>query len=251
MVKEWKLKTVEELKNLIKEYPVVGLVSLHKIPSSAFQKIKQSLGESAKIKVSKKSLILRALEACGINALCEHATGQIGLILSNMNPFKLLFFLQKNTSNASAKAGDVAEEDIVVPAGPTELQAGPAISTLTKVKIPAKIEGGKIVIQKDFVVCKKGETVTKDVAAALNLLGIKPMKIGLKLLAIYENGKVFARDVLDITEDWVIEKLNQAYSRAYSLSLGINYPTKDNIELLLQKAYINAKTLSEEIEEVK
>lgn len=251
MVKEWKIKAVEELKEMISKYPVVGIVSLYKIPSAAFQKIKHELGEEAKIKVSKKSIIFRALEALGMKSLTEHAKGQIGIILTEMNPYKLLFFLQKKTTSAPAKPGDVAENDIVVPAGPTDIPAGPAISTLTKVKIPAKIEGGKIVIQKDFVVCKKGETVNQDIAAALNLLKLEPMKIGLKLLAIYENGKIYAGEELDVTEEEIINNLNEAYSKAFALSIGMEYPTKENIEMLIQKAYMNAKSLAQEVGEVK
>ena len=251
MVKEWKIKAVGELKDMISKYPIVGIVSLYKIPASAFQKIKQELGEKAKIKVARKSIIQRALEALDMKELVDYAEGQIGIIMTEMNPYKLLFFLQKKTTFAPAKPGDIAENDIVIPAGPTEIPAGPAISTLTKVKIPAKIEGGKIVIQKDFVVCKKGEEVTQDIAAALNLLKIEPMKIGLKLLAVYENGKIYAGEELDVTEEEIINNLNEAYSRAFALSLGMGYPTKENIEILIQKAYMNAKALAEEVGEVK
>ncbi len=251
MVKEWKIKAVEELAETIKQYPVVGLVSLHKIPSSAFQRIKQELGENAKIKVAKKSIIVRALEKAGVKELCNYAQGSVALIMSNLNPFKLLFFLQKKTSSAPAKPGDVAEQDIVVHAGPTDLAAGPAISTLTKVKIPAKIEGGKIVVQKDVVVCKKGEVISEDLAAALNLLKMEPMKIGLKLLAVWENGKVYHGDALEVTEESVLENLQQAYAKAFALSVGMCYPTKENIEMLIQKAHMNAKALAQEVGEVK
>jgi len=247
MVKEWKKKKVEELKELIKKYRVVGIVSLHKIPSAAFNKIKMELGNEAKVKVSKKALITRALEACGMEELAKHANGSIGLILTNMNPFKLLFFLQKKVSSAPAKPGDVAEEDIVVPAGPTDLPAGPAISTLTKVKIPARIEGGKIVIQKDTVVCKKGEKITEDVASALNLLKLEPMKIGLKLLAVYDGERVYAGDELSITEEEIFDSFEKAVSNALALSVGICYPTKENIELLVQRAYMHAKALESEV----
>ncbi len=251
MVKEWKIKAVEELSKLIAQYPVVGIVSLHKIPSAALQKIRFELGEDAKIKVSKKSIIIRALEKAGKKALAECVEGQVALILSKINPFKLLFLLQKRTTTAPAKPGDIAEEDIVVPAGPTDIPAGPAISTLTKVKIPAKIEGGKVVIQRDFVVCKKGEFVTEDIAAALNLLKIEPMKIGLKLLAIEEDGKVYSGEALEITEEKIIEDLNAACANAMKLAVGICYPCEETIEMLLQKAYINAKALKEEVGEVK
>ncbi len=251
MVKEWKIKAVEEIAEMISNYPVVGIVSLHKIPSSALQKIKKELSGKAVIKVSKKSILKRALEKKGIKDLENFMEGQVGLIFTEMNPYKLLFYLQKKTTSAPAKPGDVAEDDIVVPAGPTEIPAGPAISTLTKVKLPAKVEGGKIAIQKDTVIAKKGDVITEDIAAALNLLKIEPMKIGLKLLGIWEAGKVYGKEQLDVTEEGIIEDLNKAYSTAIRLSIGMGFPTKETIDMLLQKAYMNAKALSEEVGEVK
>jgi large subunit ribosomal protein L10 len=251
MVKPEKVAKVKELEELVKKYPVVGLISLYKIPANSFQKIRNELGEKALIKVCKKTLISLALKNCGMEKLCEYAEGQVGLIFTEMNPFKLLFYLQKNRTPAPAKPGDIAEEDIVVPAGPTDIPPGPAISTLTKVKIPAKVEGGKIAIVKDAVVCKKGEMISEDLAAALNLLKMEPIKIGLKLLAVYADGKVYGKEDLGVTEEEIIDSLTKAYQKSFNLSIGLTYPTPQNISLLLQKAYMNAKALLENVEEVK
>ena len=134
------------------------------------QKIRSELSGKAKIKVAKKRLMKFAFERCGINMEID---GQPALVVSSENPFKLSMLLRKTKSNAPVKPGMKAEKDIVVKAGPTDIPPGPAISTLTKVGIPAKVEGGKISILRDYTVCKEGETVTEDIAAALNLLKIK------------------------------------------------------------------------------
>ncbi|NOZ82189.1 MAG: 50S ribosomal protein P1 [Candidatus Micrarchaeota archaeon] len=240
---ERKKKIVEELTEMIKSHKTVGLLNLYKIPTPALQKIREDLRNTAKIKVAKKSLILRAFENCGLSRLSEFIDGQPALILSNENPFRLSMLLRKKKSQAPAKPGDVAPKDILVPAGPTNIPPGPAISTLTKVKIPAKVEGGKIAVLKDFVVCKKGETITEDIAAALNLLGIKPIEIGLEILAAFENGLLYTKDVLSIEPEKFVEELIDAKSKALSLAVEISYFTPETIEHLLIKAFQHMKTL--------
>ncbi len=240
-----KVKIVEELTELIKKYPNVGIVNLQKMPSAALQKIKQDLKGKAVVKVSKKVLIAFALKKAGLEKLKDYLKGQPALILTDMNPFKLSFFLQKNKSSAPAKAGDIAEDDIVVSAGPTNLQPGPMISTLSKAGIKAKVQEGKLAIINDTVVCKAGEQITEDIVAALNALKIEPMKIGLNLIAMYENGMIYEKDVLDINPESVLNDLVKAHQFAFNLSLNAGYITKDNVGLLLAKAESEAKALAD------
>lgn len=241
-----KKKTVEDLTKLIKKYPVVGIINLYKTPSFSLQKIKTSLGENAILKMSKKSLLSFALKNANLEKLEKQLEGQPALILTNMNPFKLSSFLRKNKSPAPAKVGDIPEKDINVFAGPTDLPPGPAISTLTKVKIPAKVEQGKIAIVKDAVVCKAGQEITPDITAALNLLKLKPMEIGIDLVAVYENGLIYERDILNVDEKQYLDNILKASQQAINLAMEIGYTTKQTIEILLKKAFLNAKTLGTE-----
>ncbi len=240
-----KLKAVEELTALLKSHNVIGIVNLYKMPASSIQKIKNLLRGKAVLKVAKKSLISLALKAAGLEKSVERLEGQPAFILTEMSPFKLSFFLQKNKSSAPAKDGDTAEKDVEVPAGPTSLMPGPAISTLTKVKIPAKVEGGKIAVIKDCVVCKKGEKITADIAAALNLLKIEPMEIGLSLIAIKEGELIYDKDVLSTSEEQILSDLALAHQRAVNLSVNTGYPTKETVGLILAKAYLSAKALAD------
>lgn len=244
-VKPQKARTVEELTGLLKKYKIIGIVNLYKMPSSSIQKIKNLLRGKAVLRVAKRSLIDFAFKNAGLEKLSERLEGQPALILTEMSPFKLSFFLQKNKSSAPAKYGDFAENDIEVPAGPTSLMPGPAISTLTKAKIPAKVEGGKISIIKDCVVCKKGSKITADIAAALSLLKIEPMEIGLILTAIKEGETIYGKNVLSISEEQILNDLAQAHQHAVNLSVNTGYPTKETIGMILAKAYLNAKALAD------
>jgi large subunit ribosomal protein L10 len=243
MVKQEKLKKVEDLANLIGKYPIIGIVNMHKTPSKAIQTIKGKLDDKALIKVAKKTIILFALDKLDKKDLKEKVGDQPALILTEMNPFKLYNFLQRNKSPASAKPGDVPEENIEVKSGPTDLMPGPAISTLTKVKIPAKVEAGKIAIMKDKVVCKAGEEVSEDMASALQLLKLEPMQIGLNVAAIYDNGVIYTGDQLYFDLEGFLDNVSIASTHAVSLAINSGYPTKETIEILLNQAYQHAKAL--------
>ena len=61
-VSEAKKRTVENLKKLIKQHPVFGIINLENLPSPQLQKMRGHLREKLKIFTAKKSLIKIALE---------------------------------------------------------------------------------------------------------------------------------------------------------------------------------------------
>ena len=70
------------------------------------------------------------------------------------------------------------------------------------------------------------------------------MEIGLDLVAVYENGEILTKDILDIDQDVFLIKLKTAASEAMNLAVDIAYPSKDTIELLIQKSFRDAKLIA-------
>ncbi len=248
MFRKEKEKVVEEITKLVESYPVIGIVDIHKLPASPMQKIKEGLRGKAIVKVAKKTLMKMALEKSSkdLKGLLEKDAIQPALIFTNMNPFKLVKYLNKNKSPAPAKVGDIAQEDIVITAGVTEFPPGPAISAFKKVGLKTSVEGGKIKIVEDKVVCKAGEKITEDLAQIFSMLKMEPMKIGLNVIAIWENGTIYDKSILEVDEKEYLEKIKLASTHAFNLSVEVGYPTKDNIETLVLKAFLNAKSLAVE-----
>jgi len=245
MVKEEKLKKVEELKKMIEEFPVIGIADLYKFPSRELQKIRKVVRDGGLIKAGKKSTIIFALKEAkkeGIQELEKIIPNQPAIIFMKENAFKSYLKLVSMKFETYAKEFDIAPNDIVVPAGPTSLLAGPVISELTKAGIPAGVEEGKIAIKKEVTVVKKGERISKEVANALRKLDIKPISISLNVLGFYENGMVYTKDVLELVKTFP-EKLALAHQQAVNLSVNVCYPTKETIKLLLIKAFNNAKAI--------
>src|SRR3989344_3869778 len=188
----WKKEQFTEVQKLAEKYPVVAIASLKGFPANLFSQVRKKLANKAVVKVSKVRVIKKAIESSkiGKSKLQDKAEESIAIIATSMNPFDLYAYLKKNKGSTPAKIGQIADADIMVPAMDTGLPPGPALSELKAAGLQARITGATIVIAEDKVVTKKGEPVTKAVADVLNKLNIKPFKVGLNLLAVYENGEV-------------------------------------------------------------
>lgn len=253
--KEKKTKEVEEMKKLFEKYSVLGIVDMFKLPTVPIQKVKKKSGSDVIIKMTKKVVLLRAIEDTkakkkGFEEFEKLIPKQPAIVFTEMDPFKFYGMVGKLKVPAAAKEGDIAPSDIEIHAGPTNLLAGPAISELTKVGIPAGVEEGKISVKKDVVVAKKGAPISKPLANALKKLGVEPMAIGINVVAIYQNGMIYSKEVLGLVGETYMNKIRDAFAQALNLSVSIGYPTKSNIGYLLAKAKLAADALASKVNPV-
>lgn len=244
-VAEWKKEEVSELKELIDSYDVVGIVDLLNIPAKQLQEMRKSLKGKAVIRMSKKNLIDLALEDCNANKdnvteLSEHMDGQVAVIATEMNPFRLYKILEDSKTAAPAKPGAIAVDDIVIPEGDTGFEPGPFLGELQQVGIPAKIDKGKIVVSKETVLVKAGEEVSKQVASTLSRMDINPMEVGIDLKAVYEEGAIYTSDVLAIDEEQTLADIQSAFTKAFNLSVYAAIPTEETISAIISSAYTKA-----------
>jgi len=249
MVSEKKKRVVNEVGKEIEKYSVIGILDMFKLPSSQLHEIREALRGEAKIRMVKKRLMNMILERSslkGVGRLNDFLQGEPAFLLSNTDPFRLARKIEKSKSSAPAKPGDIAPKDILIKAGPTSLSAGPVIGELQRVKIPAGVEGEKITIKQDTTIAKEGEAISKEVADILSKLAVRPMEIGLNMVAAWEDGLVYKKDVLFRDPQEYVEELRQAYSGAFNLSLNIGYVTAENVELLLSMAGAEARALAKE-----
>jgi large subunit ribosomal protein L10 len=246
-VAEWKKEEVKELKDLIKSHPVVGMADLSDIPAPQLQKMRQSLRGSAKLKMSRKTLMDLALndsEKSNVEVLVDHMDGQPALIFTDMNPFKLYKILESSKTPAPARAGSIALADIVVPKGDTGFMPGPILGELQKVGIPAKIEKGKIVITEDKTIVAEGDEISRDVASMLTRLDIYPMEVGIDLKAAYEDETVYTSDILFIDEEETISDIQKAYTQALNLSVNAVVFNSESTPAIIAKAAGEALNLA-------
>jgi len=224
-----KARQVEEIKKLLSQYRVIGIASLEKVRAAQLQELKRKLEKEVVMKVFKNTLVKRAIDELGdpkLKKLEEYLTGPNIFLFTNMNPFKLSILLEKNKVRAIAKAGDKASFDVVVPAGNTGLSPGPVISQFSTVGIPTRIESGSVWVNKDTLVCRKGEVISLQLANILSKLGIKAVEIGLSLKVVYDDGYIITEEDLAVDLDEIRKSIEEAHSYAFNLSINAAIPTR-------------------------
>jgi len=244
-----KARTVERVSELAKKYPVLAVTGLSKVRATQLMAVRKALRDHAEVLVVKNTLAVRGLEKAGIknaDQLLSRLTGQNALIFSTYDPFKLFLTLDRNKVYLPARAGDSAPEDIIVPAGNTSLPAGPVLSEFREAGIPTKIEAGSIWVNRDSVAVKKGAVISPKLASLLSKLNIKPIRAGLTIALAYENGLIYAGDLVAIDLEKYRQSLLEAYSSSRGLAMVIGYVTKETAPDLLARSYREAMSLAVE-----
>jgi large subunit ribosomal protein L10 len=244
-----KAEAVEKVSEFARKYPVLAVTSLSKVRASQLMAVRKALRGHAEVFVVKNTLAILGLQKAGIknaDQLLSHLTGQNALIFSAYDPFKLFLTLDKNKVYLPARAGDVAPENIMVQAGNTGLPAGPVLSEFREAGIQTKIEGGSIWVNRDSVAVKKGTVITPKLASLLSKLSIKPIKAGLTIVLAYENGLVYAGELVAIDLEKYRQSLLDAYASSRGLAIVIGYVTKETAPDILVKAYREAVNLAVE-----
>ncbi len=243
-----KTDEVEEIAKLVNNHSVLGIASLQKVRAPQLQAFKKNLEGQVYMRVLKNSLMRRAIDNCkdkpDLNKLEEYLQGSNVYLFTDVNPFKLALILERGKVKTTAKAGDIAAFDVVIPAGNTGQPPGPIISQLNSVGLPTRIESGSVWVSKDTPVVRKGEVIDERLAGVLSKLGIKPVEGGLAMNVAYDEGLVITKEQLRIDVDGTRKNIEAAYADAFALSLGIAYPTPESTTALLQVAHREAYALS-------
>jgi len=254
MVSQQKILYVNDLYSKLSNSKVIGIANVMDIPTNSLQVIRKKLKEMGiDVKVVKKNLFVKSLERINdpnikkmIDIIEENKRITVLLILpkEEINPFLLNKILEENKSYRSAKEGDILEEDVIIRAGPTNLTPGPVLTELKKYNIKTKVENGKIVITEDTLVAKKGQKVDSGLVSLLQKFNITPIPVKIKLLLVYDGKTLYTYDILSTPLEEYINQLRSGFRKAISLAVEISFPTKENIKILLTKAYQNLVKLS-------
>jgi len=249
-VSDRKKQYAEKLKGLLDEYQKVLIVGADNVGSSQFQKIRMTLRGKAVVLMGKNTMMRRVIRAEAENnkhleALLPLIKNNVGLVFTKGDLNLVKTKLLENRVGAPAKAGIVAPNDVIVPAGPTGMEPT-MTSFLQALNIASKINRGQVEIITDVHLIKKGEKVGSSESSLLGKLNIKPFSYGLVLLSVYENGAVYEPSVLDLTDDDILGKFRSGVNRIASLSLELGLPTLASLPHALSNAYKNVLSIAVE-----
>ncbi len=246
-VAPWKKEVVQKIEENLQTYKVVAAANLQQVRSSQIHEVRKKLRGKVQLLVAKNTLIRKAATGTkkkNLEKFTDKLTGSRMLLFSDIAPHSLVLLLDKNKVRVPAKAGDMATGEIFIPAGNTGLAPGPVISEFGEAKVPTKIESGSIWVAKDTVVARKGDAISPKLASVLSKLGIKPMELGLSLVATYDDGMVLDEGDLKLDLNEYRTNFRQAASEAFNLAVFSSYLLPETAPQIFGKAYRQALSLA-------
>ncbi|KAF3788118.1 60S acidic ribosomal protein P0-1 [Nymphaea thermarum] len=242
---EKKVMYDKKLCQLLDQYSQVLIAAADNVGSNQLQSIRKGLRGDSIVLMGKNTMMKRTIrlhsEKTGNKAflnLIPLLVGNVGLIFTKGDLKEVREEVSKYKVGAPARVGLVAPIDVIVPPGNTGLDPSQT-SFFQVLNIPTKINKGTVEIITPVELIKKGDKVGSSEAALLAKLGIRPFSYGLVILSVYEDGSVFSPEVLDLTEDDLMEKFATGVSLVTALSLALSYPTLAAAPHMFANAYKN------------
>jgi large subunit ribosomal protein LP0 len=241
--RSWKETRFTNINELFAENDKMFVVGIDNVQSLQMQEIRMKLRGKATILNGKNTMIRKALRGLiatnqSLERLLPTIKGNVGFVFVKSDFAEVRQVIAEERKNAPAKAGAIAPGDVEIPPQPTAL--GPEkTSFFQALNIPTKITRGTIEILNKVEILKEGQKVGASEATLLNMLNVSPFSYGLVIQAVYDQGSVYAPEILDITEDDIAAKFAEGLSRVASLSLETGYPTKASLPHVVVNGFKN------------
>eukprot|EP00744_Colponema_vietnamica_P000099 GILI01000191.1.p1 GENE.GILI01000191.1~~GILI01000191.1.p1 ORF type:complete len:512 (-),score=222.25 GILI01000191.1:142-1677(-) len=220
---------MERLSALLQSCDTILIVHADHVGSNQMQQVRKALRGLATIIMGKNTMMRKCIRALvnekpQLDKLLPLVKENIGFVFCTGDVSAIRSIIVSNKVPAPARVGVFAPCDVVVPAGPTGLDPSQT-SFFQALNIATKINKGQIEIMSDVNLIRKGEKVGSSEVALLGKIDIKPFSYGLIIRNVYDDGAVYTPEVLDLTDDDILQKFFNGVANVAALSRAIGFPT--------------------------
>lgn len=205
-------RVIKQLCTNFLKYNQVILVTLDNVSNKQLQKARVSLQQSEKpgdLIIGKNSVISKAIKWLTtepeksskeyedhklwqrrpeLKNFSKLIVGNFALIFTDEDYVSVKDKIEAEVLNVAAKTGILSPCDVIIPAGPTNLDVG-KVQIFQKLNVPTKAVRNMLEIQKDIHIIKKNEKVTATGSELCRLLGLKPFAYKLEMKKIWLHGR--------------------------------------------------------------
>lgn len=233
----------EKLAYLFSKYPKIIIIKADNVGSSQIQKCRKALEKSSILIMGKNTIIKKVLKKeieknPNLEELYDYTVGNIGLIFTREDLQEIKQILKNNKIPAPARVGQIAQNDVTIPAGPTEIPPE-GTSFFQALNIATKIQRGQIEIQDPIKLIEKGKVVGESESALLKKLNIVPFSFELEIQLIFDSEVCYKPSVLDINACNLKISMSKILSDLNFIGFSISYPTSLSIKNNIQKTRKN------------
>merc|ERR1711934_1173428 len=209
-VKDRKYELADQLKQHFQDYTKLFLVDCDNVGSNQIQQIRIALRGKAILYCGKNTQMRRVLRQ--LENVRMQLKLNVALVFTNEDLPEVRDLILDNKVAAPARAGSIAQSDVIVPAGNTGMEPT-MTSFLQALNIPSKITKGSIEILNPVHLITEGDKCEASQCALLDKLGIKPFSYGLVVKSMYDPA------VLDITDDDILASFAQGIKNVAAISV--------------------------------
>jgi large subunit ribosomal protein LP0 len=251
--KDRKYQLADELREHFQNFNRLFLVDADNVGSNQIQQIRAALRGKAVLYCGKNTQmrrVIRELEQEGMTQL-EKVRLQlklnVAIVFTNENLSTIRDLIMDNKVAAPARAGSIAQCDVIVPAGNTGMEPT-MTSFLQALNIPSKITKGSIEILNPVDLIKEGDKCEASQCALLEKLGIKPFSYGLVVVNVYDDGAMYDPAVLDITDEQILASFAQGIKNVAAVSVELEMPTVASVPYSILLGFANLLAIAVETE---
>lgn len=228
-----KQKYFASLHAALDEFDQAFIVNADNVGSKQIQQIRAATRPESLIVFGKNTQMKRAIlqkvdENPDLEKLIPHMVGNVGLVFTKSNLSDVRELIAENKVPAPARAGAVAQCSVSIPAGLTGMEPTQT-SFFQALNIPTKINKGQIEIISDVNLFAAGDKVSSSEVALLAKMDIKPFTYGLEFKQVYDKGAIYSPEVLDITDDQLLNSMKAGIANIAAASLSLDYPTQASV----------------------
>jgi len=254
VISQRKLDFRTKLEKLFDDYKHVLICNIDNVGSHQLQQIRISLRGKAVILCGKNTIIRKVMKDVAkknenLNKLLPEIFGNVAMVFANGELADIRKTILGNKNPAAARVGTLAPDDCWVQPGPTGLDPGQT-NFFQALNIATKIVRGSIEIMNPVHLIKKGDKVTPSHVSLLSKLDIKPFFYFMTVTHVYEDGSLYAAEILDITKDTLNQKFIAGVNKLTALALAIGVPTLSTVPHSFARAFKNLLALAVEKDEI-
>jgi len=239
--KDRKYQLADELKEHFDNYSKLFIVDCDNVGSDQLHNIRKNMRGKAVVYCGKNTQmrrVIRELEADRpeLEKIRQACKLNVGLIFTNGDLCEMRDSILENKKASAAKAGALAQCDVTIEKGITTLDPSQT-QFLQALNIGSKITKGSIEIINDVELLKEGDKIDASQAALLQKLDITPFEYGLVPKLVFDNGSLFAPEVLDITDAQIVSMFQHCAKQTACISLVLGMPTVASVPYSILLAF--------------
>jgi len=251
-VKDRKYQLAEELGVHFANYSKMFLVDVDNVGSNQLHQIRIALRGKAIIYCGKNTQMRRVIrEMEKSNPMLERVRNvlklNLAIVFTNDNLSEIRDIIVNNKVAAPARAGQVAQCNVIVPAGNTGMEPT-MTSFLQALNIPSKITKGSIEILSPVDLIFQGDRVEASQCALLEKLNIRPFSYGLVVRHVYDDGAMYDPAVLDITEEVILASFSAGIKNIAAIGIETDTPSVASVPYSILLAFKNLLAIAAETE---